>query len=247
MPRLAQMAWNRFVHPFRLWRDHTWLWRRNFWITVQCRLTRSPVVHVIGDSHTQVFRGVHPFRVTWLGAATAYNLDKSGSTTGSKEKLAAALRHVHRRRDVVLLVLGEVDSRIHIFNQYVKRERMQSMEELIDATIARYGLVVLRLKSAGYRIVIHGVPATPYQDNIYGVANYADEETRAVIVGAFNTRLSAWCATNGIEYLDVYSVVSDERGFILRELTTDGTHLDARALPIYQEWVSREVGQGKTL
>jgi lysophospholipase L1-like esterase len=139
-----------------------------------------------------------------------------------------------------------VDSRIHIFNQYVKRGRTQSMEEIIDATIERYGAVLLRLKCEGYSIWVHSVPATPYQDNIYGVANYADDETRARIVAEFNGRLSAWCSANQVCYLDVYSVVSDERGFIRKELTTDGTHLDESALPIYQDWVSREVLQRKT-
>lgn len=243
--RLVVMAWNKAVHPLLLWRDRTWLSRRNAIITLQCRLRGLPVVHVVGDSHSHVFRGVYPFRVTWLGAATAYNLGKEGSTTGSKEKLDAALKHVRKDRDVVLLVLGEVDSRIHIFNQYVKRGRTQSMEELIDATVERYGAVVCRLRDEGFRVVVHSVPATPYQGNIYEVDNYADDQTRAQIVREFNERLSAWCAANGIEYLDMYSVVSDEQGFILKDLTTDGTHLDQAALPLYQDWVRREVLRGR--
>ena len=244
--RVVSMACDRALHPFRLWRDHTWLARRNRAIVRKSRLSGQPVVHVVGDSHTEVFHGVWPFRAVWIGPATAYNLDKEHSTTRSREKLAAALARVDKKRDVVLLVFGEIDSRIHIFNQYVKRGRTESMEELIDATIERYGAVVLRLKAEGYRVVVHSVPATPYQDNIYEVANYADEETRSAIVREFNARLSAWCSANAVEYLDMYSVVSDERGFIRKDMTTDGTHLNQAAMPLYQEWLRTKVLRGTT-
>jgi len=247
LPRLGRMAWDRSLYPLLLWRDRTWLTRRNMAITLVCRLRRTAVVHVAGDSHTHVLRGVYPFRVTWLGAATAYNLDKEGSTTGSREKLAEALTKVNKSRDVVLLILGEVDARVHIFNQYVAHGRTLSVSELIDATIRRYGAVILRLKSGGYRVVVQSVPAAPYQDNVYGIEFYADNETRARIVREFNGRLKTWCSVNEVEYLDVYGSVSDERGFILRTLTTDGTHLNDSALPIYLDWVRRRAFSGISL
>jgi len=243
--RVIVMAWARALHPLVRWLDRTVAARWNPAIVCAARLRGLPVVHVVGDSHTLVLAGVFPFRVTWMGAATAYNLDKAGSTTGSREKLARALRHV-RSKDVVLLILGEVDSRIHIFDQFVKRGGADTTEELIRRTIDRYGVVILKLKSEGYRVVVHSVPATPYQDNIFEVENYADEETRARIVAEFNLQLSDWCAANTIEYFDMYSLVSDERGFIRRELTTDGTHLDRSALPIYRHWVQCNASPGRT-
>ena len=84
-----------------------------------------------------------------------------------------------------------------------------------------------------------GVPAAPYQDNIYGVVYYADAEMRSRIVREFSARAMEWCAKNGVEYLDMYRVVSDDDGFIRREMTTDGTHLNAAALPIYRRWARR--------
>ena len=243
--RVVAMAWAKAVHPIALWLQRTAADRWNPFVVLAARVLGRPMVHAVGDSHTLVLAGVFPFRVTWMGAATAYNLGKAGSSTRSSEKLARALTRVRKADDVVLLILGEVDSRIHIFGQYMKHDGAESMEELVRKTVDRYGDVILSLKGQGYRVVVHSVSATPYQDNIYGVEHYADDETRARIVAEFNRQLSAWCLANAVEYLDMYSLVSDERGFIRRDLTTDGTHLDRSALSIYREWVRCNVSPGR--
>ncbi len=237
LSRVAGMAWARAWHPVvRRWSE-SWVTRRNGVIALQRRLMRRPVVHAIGDSHTHVLRGISPFVVTWLGSATAFNLGKPGSSTGSSGKLEAALRAVDKSRDVVLLVLGEIDTRIHVYLQYVRRGGACSFEQIIDEIIERYGAVILRLASQGYKVVVQSVPAVPRQGNIYDVEHYADDAKRAVIVRVFNEALSRWCRDHGVDYLDLYSVVSDERGFILDGLTDDGTHLNAAALPLYAGWV----------
>lgn len=238
--RILSMGARRAIHPLASWRQRTAPSWCNPLIVARCRLAGRRVVHVAGDSHALIFSCKYPFRMTWLGAATAHNLGKADSSTGSKQKLAVALKHV-REGEPVILVLGEIDTRIHIFNQYEKRDRAHTLDELIGNTIDRYGAAVLELAQAGYRIVLHSVPAAPYQENIYGVDHYADDETRSWIVREYNRQLSRWCAVNGVEYLDMYSVVSDEQGFIRRELTTDGTHLNEAALPLYLEWVRANV------
>jgi hypothetical protein len=231
-------AWRRAVRPLRR------ALGRNAGIVARCRFAGDRVVHVIGDSHTAVCRGVYPFRVTWLGSATAHNLGRPGNTTQSHEKLIEALRHVNKQRDLVLLIVGEVDCRIHVYEQYVNHSYTKSFGEIISATIARYGTLVENLKAQGYRVVLQSVSGAPYQGNIFGVEHYANDETRACIVREFNRQLSAWCSDSEVEYFDTYSVASDERGFIRRGLTADGTHLDASALPIYTEWVDRVVLRG---
>jgi lysophospholipase L1-like esterase len=241
--RVIAMAWARAIHPLELWLQRTAPERGNLWVVPLARLTGRRVVHVIGDSHTLMLSGHFPFRVTWMGAATAFNLGKAGSSTRSKEKLERALMHVWEG-DVVLLVLGEVDSRIHIYQQHMRSGGAKSFESLIAATIERYGAEILELKRRGYRVVVHSVSATPYQENIYDAEYYADDATRAQIVDAFDAALKAWCQANAVEYLDMYSLVRDERGFIRKDLTTDGTHLDEAALPLYREWVRECVWGG---
>ena len=184
----------------------------------------------------EVLRGVSPFVTTWLGGATAFNLGRAGSTSRSKGRLERALRRVHKHRDVVLLIVGEIDCRIHIYDQYMRRGQSEPIETLIDETVTRYGEVLLSLRHRGYRVVVHSVPAAAHEENIYNAEFYADEPTRAQIVRAYNERLSKWCSENGFEYLDIYRLVRDETGFIRNDLTEDGIHLSPLALPLYAQW-----------
>lgn len=220
----------------RLLLSNTWLARRNFAITFSRRLRLRPVVHAIGDSHTEALQGVSPFVATWLGGATAYNLGNDSSSTGSKEKLEKALNAVRRRSDVVLIIVGEIDCRIHIYDQFMRRGGAEPVEALIDETIKRYGTVLRSVKARGYRVIVHSVPAAAHEENIYNAAFYADEPTRAEIVRTYNERLSGWCLKNGFEYLDMYRLVRDDSGFIREDLTEDRIHLGPAALPLYDEW-----------
>jgi len=235
--RLLRMGAARLVHPFRIWLSQTRLGRQNAPILMRAWLTGTPVVHVVGDSHTDVLRGHAPFVVTWLGPATAHNLGNRASATSSGKKLATALRRVRKNRDVVLLVLGEIDSRIHIYDRHMKSGGEVPMERLIDETIERFGQVAVGLSREGYHVVVQSVPATPYQENIYDYPFYGSDATRAWIVARYNARLAAWCADRGVPYLDIYAVAADERGFIRKELTDDGTHLNAGAMQYYDRWV----------
>lgn len=221
-----------------LTRGRVWLARRNCIITMGRRLSRRPVVHVVGDSHVFLFEGVSPFVATWLGGATAYNLGRAGSTTRSGDKLEKALKAVDRSKDVLLVVVGEIDCRIHIYDQYMRRNRVQSIESLIDDTIDTYGSVLQRIRSRGYRVVVHSVSAAAREDNRYHARFYADEATRSRIVQLFNQRLERWCAANDLEYFDVYRLVRDDDGFLKEALTDDGIHLSKTALPVYQEWAA---------
>ena len=81
--RVLIVGWRWITDPLRRWLHDTYISRHNTLIVARARLAGRPVVHTIGDSHSIPLGGVYPFRVTWLGGATAHNLDKSGSTTGS--------------------------------------------------------------------------------------------------------------------------------------------------------------------
>ncbi|NTU70242.1 MAG: hypothetical protein HGB10_00220 [Coriobacteriia bacterium] len=200
------------------------------------RARGSAAIHVIGDSHVQLLGGVRPFVVTHIGPATAYNLREPHSSTGSHGRLRRALRSVNRRTDVVILSFGEIDCRIHVYRAHMKSGGVSSMESIIETTVARYAEVVQALAVEGYRIVVHTVPGAARQDNYYGYDYYADAVTRAWIADRFNEQLRGMAARVGVELLDLYGVTSTD-GVIREDMTTDGTHLDARSLPLYAAWV----------
>lgn len=227
--RRAVCAVERFITTARIGLER-WAF------VVASRIRGIPSVRVIGDSHTQLLKGVFPFVVEHIGPATAHNLISPSSSTKSWENLERALRKADPSRDVVLLVFGEIDCRIHVFLQHVRSRRERTTETIVRDTIDRYGQAIERIESLGYRVTVQSVVGAAHQDNIYDYPHYADLRTRGRIASEFNSVLKQWCLEHGIDYLDVFSAVADNDGILLASMTTDGTHLDERALPLYRDW-----------
>jgi len=203
---------------------------------VRSKITRKPAVHVIGDSHTGIFFKRKPFIVHWLGPATAYNLKSPRSTTRSYKKLKSILKHLVVQGDMVLLLFGEVDCRIHIYNQYVQSGGSRSLEEVIDDTIYRYGEVLDEIDRMGIDFHVASIPPGGQEGNVFGVPNYPPPDMRCVINRVFNERLNDYCRKRGYSFIDVYSVVVDDEGFIKSEYSfKDGTHLNTKAVRLFEE------------
>ncbi len=207
--------------------------------TACARLTGRPLVHVIGDSHAKVFRWRRPFIVHPIGAATAHNLPKTGSTTSSNRKLFDAVSRIGPG-DVAVLVFGEIDCRIHIYYQFKKNGERTSIGELIDDTVANYGLVMDRLAGLGVRFAVHGVPPATRVRNQYRYPFYAPPEVHCRINALFNERLKALCDRKGYPYIDVHSRFADDDGFVLQEYAADEIHLNGRTV----DHVRKELRRG---
>ena len=81
------------------------------------KLYSKPLIHIIGDSHIFSFKEIDLFITHHLGPVTAYNLYSQSSSTKSNAKLCKILTKINRNRDIVVMGFGEIDSRIHIYNQ----------------------------------------------------------------------------------------------------------------------------------
>lgn len=203
---------------------------------VRARFARKRAVHVIGDSHTGIFRRRKPFIVYWLGPATAHNLKNPSSTTMSNKKLKGILNHLIAEGDMVLLLFGEVDCRIHIYNRYVLSGGSRTLEEVVDDTISRYGEVLDEIDGMGIDFHVGSVTPGGTEGNVFGVPNYPPPEMRPVINRVYNERLHRYCRTRGYSFIDVYSVVVDDKGLIKTEYRSqDGTHLNSRGVRLFEE------------
>lgn len=203
---------------------------------VRARFARKPAVHVIGDSHTGIFFKRKPFIVHWLGPATAHNLKSPSSTTRSHKKVTRILNHLVVQGDMVLLLFGEVDCRIHIYDRYVQSGGKLSLEEVIDKTVFRYGEVLDEADRMGIDFYVSSIPPGGKEGNVFGVPNYPPPDMRCVINRVFNERLSDYCEKHGYSFIDVYSVVVDDEGFIRPEYSyRDGTHLNTKAVRLFEE------------
>lgn len=199
------------------------------------KVFKKPVVTVIGDSHTVFFNKRRGFIVFHIGPATAYYLKSEKSTTNSSKWLFSVLKQVNKERDCLILVFGEIDCRIHIYNQHRKSHGGVTISEAIDRTIASYGIVLERVACSGFDFYVHGVPPASRQENVYGYRYYAPPEVRSGISREFNERLRDYCERHQYKYIDIYRRVVGQDGFTLKEFMEGDTHLNRKALELVEE------------
>lgn len=212
---------------------------RSLWIDFYALILNKSVIHVIGDSHADVFRGSMPFQAHRLGAATAYNLIKKSNSTNSNEQLFNVIDKV-RKKDIVMLCFGEIDCRIHIYYQHKKSNEKYSIGELIDRTILNYGQVMAQLKDLGVDFCVYCVSPATKVGNQYNYPFYGAPDVRSEITRTYNERLKVFCESNGYRFIDIYEKVSDKDGFMLQEYALDAIHLNKRVVSLVRAEIKRK-------
>jgi lysophospholipase L1-like esterase len=209
----------------------------NALVKLKARLFNTCIIHTIGDSHVKPFIYRSPFLVHHISQATAHNLVKAGSFTRSSEYLALFLTRVNKQRDVVFLVFGEIDARVHIYLQYGKSGKSVSLETLIDNTVARYGLAIQRIKDEGYAVCIHGIPPAASKEFITALPFAGKARERSVISRVFNEKLRAFCQAIDVPYVDIQSIASDQNGFIKKYYLADEVHCNSSIVPFTRKTI----------
>jgi len=147
------------------------------------------------------------------------------------------VERIQKRKDILVLVFGEIDCRIHIYYQHMKRQRAVSTSYLIEETIENYGRVLNQLKGMGVNLIVHGITPAAWEENIYNYPYYGSRAVRAGISKEFNEKLKAYCEANDLRYFDIYSRVVDQDGMIQRGFSYDGVHLNDKAIDLFKEWM----------
>jgi len=199
-----------------------------------CQFTyrHDRVIHVIGDSHTKAFEFQNGFVTHHIGQATAHNLIRVNNSSNSREILFTVLKGIPKK-DLVLLVFGEIDARIHFYNQHVKTGK--SFEVLMAETLDKYRQVLKEIRAKGYNIAVLGIPPAGSQDNIYGYPNYAGKADRIRIYAQFNKMMKTMCESNDIKFLDVQSLTRNSEGMIDEAFARDEIHLNSRIIPYLRQ------------
>jgi hypothetical protein len=205
---------------------YPWLCLYNMGLMLEARLFNRAIIHVVGDSHLRPFVFKSPFLLHHISQATAYNLNKDDSFSQSKRYLNSFLPAVNKQRDVLLLVFGEIDARVHIYLQYEKNSKKTSIERLICATVEKYGETIRRLKAEGFAVCVHGLPPAARKDFDSDLPFLGSPEQRSEISREFNRKLGEFCHKSGVVFIDMQSVAADENGFIKKEYAADEVHLN---------------------
>jgi hypothetical protein len=210
----------------------------NALLKLNARLFNTCIIHTIGDSHVKPFIYRCPFLVHHISQATAHNLIKAGSFTRSSEYLALFLTRVNKKRDVVFLVFGEIDARVHIYLQYGKSGKTIRLDTLIDNTVARYGLAIQCIKDEGYSVCIHGIPPAASKEFITALPFAGKPRERSEISRVFNDKLKAFCRNIDVPYIDIQSIASDRNGFFKKYYLADEVHCNGRVVPFARKTIA---------
>ena len=140
------------------------------------------------------------------------------------------LPEINKERDVLLLVFGEIDARVHIYLQYKKNNEKISIDRMIEATVERYGETIKRLKDEGLAVCVHGVPPAAREKFVSDLPFLGTPEQRSEISTEFNRQLGEFCRASGIPYIDVHLIATDENGFMNKEYAADEVHFNGKVV-----------------
>lgn len=112
----------------------------------------------------------------------------------------------------------------------------------IDSTISSAKELVGKIRSNSPNVSIYIQSVTPIIDGKEG------EMLNNKNIRSFNTELEAYCKQADITYLDVYSVMSDENGFLPPDYCGDpdamGIHFTDKACEIWSDYLKQNVLKG---
>lgn len=206
------------------------------------QLRGGKFIHIIGDSHTLAFQDCS-LKVHYLGAVTAYNLVYENSSTRGREQLFRIINSL-KQGEIVMLVFGEIDSRIHIYNQYIKNNKKVSIEKLIDNVVKNYSQVIEEIIKKKLKIAVYNIVPPGPQGNIYNYPHYAKWEDRLKITRIMNNKLKTYCRKNGILFIDIFDQVINnenisENNFRLNKYIFDDVHLNEKVTKlVLNKWKS---------
>lgn len=207
------------------------------------------MLYVVGDSHQHAFENNSFFTLRGIGAATAYHLKDKVSTNNSNKKLLEIVNSIDKEKDTIILNVGEIDCRIHIY--YQAQKRGDDLCDIIDETVYRYGLALNWILKQDVPILfVLGIPPPGTYDRFeYDTPGkpYASPNLLSYIYREFNQKMKAWCEERLTFYLDIYSQTVDEKGFLKKEYAADAVHLNSKALPLIKkkiEWVFENLKSG---
>jgi hypothetical protein len=178
-----------------------------------------PKIFAIGDSHSGTFA---PWAVAKsLGPETMYLMG-----TSDRHRFDNHITYLLERNDISrdgfwVFCLGEIDVRCHIHKQVVEKGRDE--DEVISTLATNF---IEKIKTMHTDVgVMSVVPPAAVEDKMDKVTHIVNspypfigsDEERSRYTRKLNIVLKKLCDENDLLYFDIYSLYSDEDGFLLQE------------------------------
>ena len=187
-------------------------------------------VVVLGDSHVNFFSGNEkltllpignginvspqingfPFTALHLGSCLAYNSNMYGSTEGFLEKLDFLMEHFITKGSKVVVSLGEIDIRCHVFKQTQLQSR--SYEAIVDDILENFFDMLLYVKEHDYDVYVWGPIASQIDKCPIGeyLPRVGSEEDRNKATRYFTVKAMERCNWIGIGFASLFEEMIDE-------------------------------------
>lgn len=195
------------------------------------RIRNQPIIHIIGDSHSLLFQH-ELFKIHYIGPATAFNLFTEHSSNQSKQKILEIMEKLkNSKKPYIMFVLGEIDSRIHIYK--VHKEKNIPLEEVIEQTAKRYSLHLAEIMKLfpNMQVMVFNVLPPGEQGNVYKYSHYADRATRLHITEILNQKLKEYTSQHNIPFIETYNELIDNKKDRIKEFVFDDIHYSNKIIP----------------
>lgn len=207
---------------------------------------KDDTIIVLGDSHVNFFSGNEqlrfyplgndinycpmvnnlPFTILHLGPCLAYNSMKNDTSYKFKEKLEYLKQEFIKPGATLILSLGEIDMRAHVF----KQTRIQAVpyENIVRDVFNQYSKLIKNLKEEGYTVIVYGpIASQPDEceiDSKFPRVGTEIERNNATLL--FENILKDFCQINDIKFFTMYdSMITYDGHTNIDYLCFDKCHL----------------------
>lgn len=208
---------------------------------------------VIGDSHTIFFAGYDgvyyeesindinlcpqqnnlPFSTIYIGSCLAYTCMKPDSHVNFYSKLQYLKEQFIKPEANIILSLGEIDIRSHVFKQQALQNKDYRL--IIDDILSNYQKLIISLHNEGYHVFCWGPVGTQKDSLAYNpiYPRHGSEKERNEATLYFNEQLSSVCQKEGAGFLSIFKQLVDEHMETRPDyLSSDNFHLGPKAIEL---------------
>ena len=176
------------------------------------------------DGYSSRFTGLH------LGPSLAFNLNKYGSATGTREKIEGLISsNVIPKGATVIFSFGEIDCRSHVCAHASKPGN--SIHSVVENITRIYARFIDTVCEQGFRVAVWGVPATTWHtetlDINYPIVGSFSERQEAI--RHFNKMMRHECRVRSLPFVCIFDQLHDRNGSVERELFCDLLHVSQKA------------------
>lgn len=215
------------------------------------RHNREKTTIVLGDSHVGFFSGGEglsltpighdinvckavegfPFTVLHCGPCLAYTCNSKDSSYGFYTKSNLLKKTFISRGARIIVSLGEIDIRAHIFKEAEKQGRIA--EDIAEDVLAKFLEYLVSLKEEGYDVFCWGPVATQPDNDpaTTGFPHFGTEIERNRMTEYYNSRLEKLCDEKGIGFLTIFhSLITEDYRTRIEYYSEDHFHLGQKAM-----------------